>query len=142
MELPQLPIALMSAGGAALINVWLQTRIIRIRLSERIEVGDAGNDRLSRRMRAHLNFAESTPVVLILIALIEYSLGTSLWLWIAAGLFLLGRALHPIGMDGWLPARQAGMVITLTVTLVLAATALAIPYLTPAKITVVEVKNP
>lgn len=141
MDLPFLPIALTTTGAAALINLWLQLRIIAIRVSHKIEVGDGGDDRMQRRMRAHLNFAETAPILLLLIALIEYSLGTSPWLWGAAITFLVARVLHPIGMDGFLPARQAGMGLTLLLTIALAGTAIAIPWLTPVKVTVTEVKG-
>lgn len=141
MNLPFLPIALATTGFAALINLWLQLRIIAIRVSDKIEVGDGGNERMQRRMRAHLNFAETAPILLILIALIEYTLGSSPWLWGAAIAFLVARVLHPIGMDGFMPARQLGMTLTLLLTLALAGTAIAIPWLTPVKVTVSEVKG-
>jgi len=95
-----LPIALVTAGVAALINIWLAYRIGQIRTAEKISVGDGGNLRLIARMRAQLNFAEYTPIVLILIALIEFAHGSPLWLWIVAMLFIFGRLLHPFGMDG------------------------------------------
>ncbi|MEN3748630.1 MAPEG family protein [Sphingomonas sp. HF-S3] len=108
-----LPVTLTAAGAAALINLWLGVRIGRIRIRERISVGDGGNDRLNARMRAHSNFAEYVPLVLILIGLLELALGTSLWLWIAAALFILGRVAHPFGMDGFMPARQFGAATTM-----------------------------
>lgn len=108
-----LPIALTTAGAAALINFWLGLRVSQVRRAEKIWVGDGGNVRLAARMRAQLNFAEYTPIVLILIALIEFGAGTSLWLWIVAAVFVAGRLLHPIGMDGWIPGRMIGALTTL-----------------------------
>jgi len=107
-----LPIALTSAGAAALVNFWHSWRVAQIRDAENIWVGDGGNPRLIARMRAQLNFAEYAPVVLILIGLIEAAKGTHLWLWIVAALFIAGRVLHGFGMDGWRFGRTAGMVAT------------------------------
>jgi uncharacterized membrane protein YecN with MAPEG domain len=112
-----LPVALTTTGAAALINLWLGVRVSRMRISEKVSVGDGGNPKLIARMRAQLNFAEYTPIVLILIALIEFGAGTQLWLWAAAALYLLGRLLHPIGMDGWMPGRTVGIATTMLVML-------------------------
>jgi len=119
-----LPVALTTTGAAAIINLWLGVRVSRMRIAEKVSVGDGGNPKLIARMRAQLNFAEYTPIVLILIALIEFGAGTQLWLWAASALYLLGRLLHPIGMDGWMPARTVGIAITMLVMLGLGAYAI------------------
>lgn len=124
-----LPITLTTTGAAALIGLWLALRISRIRFGDKIMVGDGGDSRLAQRMRAHANFVEYTPIVLILIAAIEWTTGTSLILGIVAGAYLIARLLHPIGMDGWIPARAAGALLTWIVTLLLALTAIALPFL-------------
>lgn len=124
-----LPVTLSVAGGAALINLWLAIRIGQVRTKEKISVGDGGNDALTRRMRAHSNFAEFAPIVLILFGLVEMAVGTSLWLWVVGGLFLLGRIGHGIGMDDGKPGRGVGIMITMVATLGLGLYALAIPHL-------------
>jgi uncharacterized membrane protein YecN with MAPEG domain len=126
-----LPIALTTAGAAALVNFWLSWRIAQLRVSEKISVGDGGNMRLIARMRAQLNFAEYAPVVLILVALIEAARGTHLWLWIVAGLFILGRVLHGLGMDGWMAGRSIAMLFTAPIMIGLGIYALVIPFLAP-----------
>ena|SRR6476659_1784912 len=107
-----LPIALAAAGAAALINFWLSWRIAQLRQSEDIWIGDGGNKPLTARMRAQANFTEYTPLVLVLIALVEAARGTHLWLAIVAAVFILARILHVFGMDGWRPGRMAGMIGT------------------------------
>jgi uncharacterized membrane protein YecN with MAPEG domain len=124
-----LPITLTTAGAAALVNFWLSWRIGEIRTAEKISIGDGGNPRLIARMRAQLNFAEYVPVVLILIGLIEAAIGTHLWLWIVAALFVLGRVAHPIGMDGSRVARTFGAATTSLTMIGLAIYAVLIPYL-------------
>jgi len=136
-----LPISLTIAGAAALVNFWLANRIGQVRRQEKISVGDGGNERLIRRMRAQANFVELTPFVLILIALIELAVGTSTWLWIVGAVFIVGRILHGIGMDGWAPGRLIGTIIALLTLVGLAGYAIAIPYFSFNAPVITEVPN-
>ncbi len=128
-----LPIALTAAGAAALVNFWLALRIGRVRTAEKVSIGDGGNPLLIARMRAQANFVEYTPFVLILIALIELALGSSLWLWVVSGVYIIGRVLHGIGMGGQGPWRLIGTVVTMLVLVGLALVALTLPHLSPAR---------
>lgn len=120
-------ISLTLAGALALVNIWLSMRVGRVRGQEKVSVGDGGNERVIRRMRAHANFHENAWLILALVLLIELSVGASIWLWIAGGLFVLARIGHGIGMDGWYPGRMGGTVTTMVVQLALAIWAIAIP---------------
>lgn len=91
------------AAAAALINIWIGIRCGRVRSAEKIMHGDGGNELLSRRMRAHANFIENTPLVLILIAIIELSGKGGQWLAIVGAVFMLGRVCHALGMDNTAP---------------------------------------
>lgn len=124
------PIALVTAGGLAFINLWLSIRTSQVRHSAGISIGDGGNDLLIRRMRAQANFVENAPFVLILIALIEYAAGSSLWLWLASAAFLIARVLHALGMDGGRLARgrDIGTGATMLLLLGLGAYAIFLPY--------------
>ena len=119
-----LPVTLTAAGAAALLNFWLGARIVRIRVSRKILHGEGPDGVLATRMRAHLNFTEYAPLTLILIGVIELASGTSVWLWGLAAAFLLGRALHAVGMVGPIWARQAGMLLTYVPMLALASWAI------------------
>ena len=95
-----LPTTLAMAAAAALVNFWLAMRCGRVRSAQKISIGDGGNDLLSRRMRAQLNFAENTPWVLALVGLLELAGKGPAWLpWVAA-IYILGRVAHGLGMDG------------------------------------------
>ena len=120
-------VSLVLAGALAILNIWLSLRVGQVRRSEKVSVGDAGNDRVIRRMRAHSNFAENAAIVFALVLVIELAVGTSVWLWAAAALFVLARVAHGFGMDGWGAGRGAGTLITFLLQLALAIWAIAIP---------------
>ena len=136
-----LPISLTIAAGAALLNLWLALRVGRVRTKEKVFIGDGGNDLLTRRMRAHSNFVENTAFVLILLALVELGFGSSIWLWGVGALYLVGRILHALGMDGMMWGRMVGTIVTMLTQLGLALTALAIVYLTPTGVTTTEIET-
>ena len=126
-----LPITLTMAGAAALLNIWLGIRVSQLRLRHKVSVGDAGDERVIARMRAHANYVEYAPFFLILVGLIELARGSEQWLWWVSILFILGRLVHPFGMDRPAPSRlrMAGIIVTWAVLIGLAAYALALPYL-------------
>ena len=125
-----LPISLTAAAAAALVNVWLSTRVSRVRTANKVFMGDGGDESVVAAMRAHANFVEYTPFVLVLIALIELALGSQLWLSVVSAAYVLGRVAHGIGMSGgWPRGRMVGTIVTLVTLLGLAIVALTIPYL-------------
>ncbi|HEX8667907.1 MAG TPA: MAPEG family protein [Allosphingosinicella sp.] len=130
-----LPITLTAAGAAVLINIWLGVRVSQLRVRHKVSVGDAGNERVACRMRAQANFVEYTPFFLILLAVIELARGSQQWLWWVTIAYVLGRLVHPFGMDRPAPnpLRMVGILVTWLVLAGLAAYALAIPYLDRAK---------
>lgn len=113
------------SAAAALITIWHMIRIGRVRMSEKIMVGDGGSDALLRRMRAQANFLENTPFVLILVAAIEMTGKGGTWLAIVGAAFMLGRVLHAFGMDNAKPnaLRMIGTVIAMLTLLGLAVVA-------------------
>lgn len=103
-----LPTTLSLAAAAAIINFWISTRIGKVRHAQHISIGDGGNELLIRRMRAHANFIENAPLVLILIAVIELAGKGGVWLAPVGALFMLGRVAHAFGMDGQGKLRMFG----------------------------------
>lgn len=115
------------AAACAVINIWLVTRIGRLRQAHGISVGDGGNDLLARRMRAQLNFVENTPWVLALVAGIELAGQGGVGLPIVSAVYVLARVAHPFGMDGKVgAARTVGAVVTTIIQLALAIWAVTI----------------
>lgn len=125
-----LPVTLTFAGVAALLNVWLGWRVGQVRIREKVLTGDGGNQRLICRMRAHANYTEYTPFVLILIGALELAHGWPLALWLVGAIYFLGRIAHAFGMDRPYPAkgRQIGTVITMLTLVGLAIWALVVSY--------------
>ena len=121
-----LPITLTFAAACALLNLWIATRCARIRIKDKLLHGDAGHSLLARRMRAHANYIEYTPIVLILFALVEMAIGASLWLWIAALAYIVARVAHAFGMDADEPtAWRAGGALVTWVAMAIAALTIA-----------------
>lgn len=125
-----LPVTLVIAAAAALINIWLAVRVTGVRRAHGIWLGDGGNQAVVARTRAHTNFVEYAPFVLILMALIELASGASLWLWGVGVLFIVARLSHGLGMDPgakhWM--RMFGAMSTLLMLLILSVWALVIGY--------------
>lgn len=124
--MPNLPIALTMAAAATLLHIWHFYRCGKQRVRGKILIGDGGDVMMERLMRAHANFIENTPLFLILLALVEYNVGGSTWLWATGYIFIAARIAHAIGMDSgtsniW---RGAGMMFTLLPLLGLAGYAL------------------
>lgn len=116
------------AAAAAIINIWLTLRIGLLRQANAILYGDGGNERLMRRMRAHANFVENTPLVLILTGAIELSGKGGQWLALVGAFYMLARVAHALGMDGtriW-RLRTAGALITMLTQVELAVIAVLI----------------
>lgn len=108
-------------GAAALvINFWLTLRIGQLRTRLKISIGDGGNELLSRRMRAQLNFIEQVPVTLLVMGAVELAGKGGQWLAPLGAVFMLGRVAHAIGMDGKFRAgRPLGMMTAIVFQLVL-----------------------
>jgi uncharacterized protein len=128
-----LPITLTLAGAAALLHIWLAARVSRLRRQFKIGLGDGGNEALLRRIRAHGNYVENMPIVLILVGLIELAGGDRRILWAAGIAFILARIVHAFGMDApaRLRLRMIGMIASTAVLLGLAGWALSFAYRLP-----------
>ena len=128
-----LPITLTIAAAAAVLHIWLAARVSAVRNSQKVSIGDGGNEILIRRMRAHANYGESMPVVLILLGLLELGGGDARILWGASILFILSRILHGFGMDRPSPSRPRaiGMMGSTLALVILVGYAIFILYTHP-----------
>ena len=104
------------AAVLALIYTFLSVRTLRLRRMKKVIVGDSDDIELTRAVRAHSNFAEYTPIAIILIYLLEVQ-GQSTVIIHALGVALvLGRIIHAWGISQVqenIRFRVAGMALTL-----------------------------
>jgi len=109
---------LLFAAAFGLLNLWLSARAMAVRMKTGALLGDEGNKRMQARMRAHANFTEYVPLALILMALIEMMGGRGTALYAIGSLLVVGRLLHPFGLErpGSNPLRAAGILLTLGCT--------------------------
>ncbi len=83
----------------SLVFTLLSFRVIRLRQTARVAIGDGGDKALRRAIRVHGNFAEYVPLALILIFAAE-SLGMSaVWIHGLCLALLIGRLLHAYGVS-------------------------------------------
>lgn len=123
-----LPISSVVAVILSLIYVCLSLNVIAYRRKNRISFGDNGDKQLERKIRAHANFIEYTPLVLILMVLIESQYPQNLRLIAMGSCFIAARLIHLKGIlypSPKIPFRVVGMVLTFSVILGLSGVLLA-----------------
>ncbi len=116
-----MPLAMLAPYAAILgfLYLFLSRAVILNRMRAQAALGDKGDDGLLRAIRAHGNFAEYVPFMLILLGLLV-AIQAPLWLIHGlAAIFTLGRLCHAYSISvhepktSSLSLRQAGMVLTL-----------------------------
>lgn len=93
----------------------------------KVSLGDGGQRSLIEANRRHMNWLENVPLLITLLAVIELNGAPSTWLHALGGTLLVGRLIHPFGINAeWsfrLP-RFIGSLATLLVTLAAVGTLL------------------
>ncbi len=109
-----LPITLVTASVAGLLLIWLSVRVVQSRVKAEVLIGEGESEELLYRIRTHGNFSEYVPLFLIILGAVELSGGHATLLMVFAGLFIVARILHVLGMgaEANLLFRQLGMVGT------------------------------
>jgi len=113
-----MPITALYAALLAVVLLVLSFRVMGARGSTKTSLGDGGHPELTHRIRAHANFAEYTPLCLILIALAESLHAQPLALHGLGAALLVGRIAHGYGISQtpqFIPGRFIGMILTLIV---------------------------
>jgi uncharacterized membrane protein YecN with MAPEG domain len=103
---------------SAIILIFLSIKIIQNRRASKIALGNQGDDFLHRKIRAHGNFIEYTPIFLIMLLLVEMAGLNKYFVHFFGIIFMVGRITHVYGiMIAEVRAknflfRQAGMFCT------------------------------
>ncbi len=108
-------ITLLFASLHILLMLVLAIRVVGHRRALKIGIGDGGDTRLARKVRAHANFIEYVPLALLMLALLELGGLGAMWLWTLGGTLLLARVLHAAGLSrhaGYSFGRFWGTVLT------------------------------
>lgn len=125
-----LTITAYTAAALTLLMVVLALDTIRRRMTARVSLGTGDDAGLTSASRAHGNLTENAPMALILIALLEGDGADPQLLAGVAGIFVVARVLHAIGIymsasSGVPLPRSIGVVSTLLILLGLAGWLLA-----------------
>lgn len=123
-------ITLVYGGALALWFFILSVRVIQGRFGAGSpSLGDGGNPAMLRRIRAHANFAEYVPLVLVLMGFLEIS-GVATWgLHVIGAALLSGRLLHGYALAftaQFAFGRTAGIALTFASLLVAAGLAFCV----------------
>jgi uncharacterized membrane protein YecN with MAPEG domain len=87
------------ASILSLLFIFLTIRIIKIRQTNKISIGDGNNLILQKAIRAQSNFCETVPLTLILFFLAENNGAWFVLLNLLGILFAIGRASHAYGIS-------------------------------------------
>jgi len=96
MQLPSITSAYL--GMLALLYLVLGLQVSRLRRGHRVLFGDGDNIKLRSAIRAHANFVEYVPIIVLMVALLEMSGTPATSVHLLMGALLVARLLHPLGM--------------------------------------------
>lgn len=109
-----IPISTIFIGIFVLLQIPLTVLVGYRRARTGIQFFDGGDQALLRRMRAHGNYTETVPIVLVAMVAAE-SAGAPQWLlWAGGSSLLIGRVMHAAILisKGWGLPRAIGMILT------------------------------
>ena len=96
MHLPSITAAYL--GILALLYLVLGLQVSRLRRGHRVLFGDGDNIKLRSAIRAHGNFVEYVPIIVLMVAMLEMSGTPAAMVHLLMGALLVARLLHPLGM--------------------------------------------
>ena len=106
-----------------LLYVVLGLQVSRLRRGNKVLFGDGGNIKLRSAIRAHANFVEYVPLIVLMVAMLEMSGMPAPRVHLLMAALLVARLLHPLGMYAgprslqFQICRVGGILLTLLVML-------------------------
>jgi uncharacterized membrane protein YecN with MAPEG domain len=125
------PITAFYAGLLGILFFYFSVLVVKGRFSKKIPLGDGGDHHFKQVIRAHGNFSEYTPIVLILLFIAEVNLSHPILLNMAGIALLFGRFIHAFGLRRHTGAswqRVSGMLLTFASLITLSVMNLFILY--------------
>jgi uncharacterized membrane protein YecN with MAPEG domain len=117
-------VTLLYGSLLTLLVTTLGMNVTRVRIKLQVGADGVPPKPLFFAIRAHGNAVEWTPVLVVMLLVLELSGAPSLWLHVAGGVLLLGRVLHALGFVTKLKTSVPGIALTWVVALWLPAWAL------------------
>lgn len=111
------PITNLTSSILAIIFILISIQTIKFRHKYKVSIGAKGHEDLEMTIRAHANFAEYTPITLILLLCAEANHANWVVLFTFAALFIIGRLCHAyafIANIQHFKFRKRGMYLTFT----------------------------
>lgn len=97
--MPNLSIVALYVGLNGLLLFALFVNVVRFRAAQKaIEPGTMGDGRLTAAIRAHANYTENAPLLLLILAVLAAAGTSAPLLHLYGAGFTVGRVLHAIGM--------------------------------------------
>lgn len=96
MQIPSITSAYL--GLLALLYVVLGLQVSRLRRGNKVVFGDGGDIKLRSAIRAHGNFVEYVPFIVLMVAILEMSGTPAAGVHLLMAALLVARLLHPLGM--------------------------------------------
>ena len=117
-----IPITAFYASILGIFLVFLSILVIVQRRSAKVSLGDGGDRHMLQMTRAHANFTEYVPLILVLLMIAEINQVNPLFLHVIGWVLVISRFLHAYGLrhhfgPSW--QRGAGILLTFACLLVL-----------------------
>lgn len=91
-------IAFFYASLLAIFFIFLAVNVIKGRRKNKVAMGDQGNEVMIRKIRAQANFAEYTPLFIILLYFAETAGLPAIFIHLLGVIYLFGRLIHSYGI--------------------------------------------
>jgi len=107
-----------TAGVLIILQMLLLFAVVGVRRRVGQSLGDGGSDEVLRASRRHGNFAENAAIFIVALALVEMLGAGRQLVELLAGLFVLARISHAIGLSMHKtvnPLRVIGVIVTVGV---------------------------
>jgi len=107
-------------GLNALLLIFLSARVGANRMKHKVNLGDGGNDAMTKAIRTQGNYIEYAPAAiggLVLLALLNTP---AMWIHILGAVFFVARVSHllGLGMGVWPQGRMVGTALTMLTLLI------------------------
>ncbi|MEO6968750.1 MAG: MAPEG family protein [Rhodanobacteraceae bacterium] len=111
------------AALGALLILLLAGRVIWLRNTRKVGIGNGGDEQLARAIRAHANAIEYLPTALLLLLILELDQTRVPLLHLFGIVLIVARVVHALGLSaksGYSSGRLIGTVLTFLVILAMA----------------------